>query len=668
MRSDRGVCLIAVVFAAVLFASFTYGQTKKESRKQQVLQEEAAAVVKLIPVRVLDADGRPIKGLKKEDFILYDNKELKIITEFEVYETGRLKGPIEKSDTALQPKSLPQTNRKYFILLDIQGSDEVGMVNAKKAALEFVETKVNPGDEVCVCSFAPMTGLIIQQYLTSDLEKIKKGIDRAKEVPPTPGFSSGRELDKEEDMALAKRGMATEEAFTPWPADRAVSVQGLRAHARKNADFRASMSELAKVIKYIPGSKNLVYFSSREPGKSVARLFAEANTPVYAINTQNWIVQRTRFSSFLPIKKKHIYEEHPLKDFAEASGGHYFADIKDIQTIADEIEILSGNYYVLGYYIDEKWDGRFHQIKVEVKKPDLKVLAQDGYYNPKPFAALTDIEKQIHLYDLAFADKPATPVLDLQVEVLCGCMMEEANAVLLSKLDVDQRTGIPPGMTEIFIFLFDKDHMLVAAERAELDLSAYDQKSLYSYLMKKLEPGEYSCRVVVRDMEMGRSLVGQYSFSAPEPASGTLAIYSPLILVPGKKADFLRFSSGKQKKGEKQASLIDFYPFLPQNTSPLIGSIGADVKNLWALVPVSFKVQEPSEVEMEVEMIDEASSEPIPIDWRIIDSHESASAVDFFLVEIDLPDLESGTYSLEFTAMDRQADTQASISVLLTKR
>jgi VWFA-related protein len=668
MGYNRGIWFIVTVFAAVLFISLSFGQTKKESQKQQVLQEEAAAIVKLIPVRVLDASGRPVKGLKKEDFILYDNKDLKTITEFEVYEMGKLTSPMEEAGGVSQPEGSPQTNRKYFILLDIQGSDEVGMANAKKAAMEFVETKINPGDEVCVCSFTPMTGLIIQQYLTSDLEKIKKGIGRAKEVPPTPGFESGREIEDSESEALGRRGMANRESSgSPFGDEgtRIMGVDGLRIYGRQNADFSASMSELAKVIKYIPGSKNLVYFSSRVPGRAVARLFAEANTPIYAINTKNWMVQGLMT---LSVKKKHIYKEHPLKDFAEASGGHYFADIKDVQTIADEIEILSGNYYVLGYYIDEKWDGRFHQIKVEVKKPDLIVLAQDGYYNPKPFAELTDIEKQIHLYDLAFADKPAAPVLDLQIEALCGCMMEETNVVLLTKLEVDERTGIPPGMSEVFIFLFDEDHKMVAAERAELDLSAYDQKTLYSYLMKKLEPGEYECRVVVRDMEMGKSLVGQYSFSAPEPAAGTLAIYSPLLLMPGKKADFLRFSSEKQKKGEKQASLIDFYPFLPQNTSPLMGNIGVDVKNLWAIIPVSFKGQEPSEVEMEVEMIDEATGESLPIDWRIIDSHESESAVDFLLVEIDLPDLESGAYWLEVTATDTNANTLAEISTPVIKR
>ena len=114
--------------------------------------------------------------------------------------------------------------------------------------------------------------------------------------------------------------------------------------------------------------------------------------------------------------------------------------------------------------------------------------------------------------------------------------------------------------------------------------------------------------------------------------------------------------------------MIDFYPFLPQNTSPLMGNIGADVKNLWALMPVSFKGQEPSEVEVEVEMIDEASGEPIPIDWRIIDSHESESAVDFLLVEIDLPDLESGTFRLEFAATDTNANTLAEISTPVIKR
>ena len=285
--------------------------SQQQKEKRQELQYEAAAIVKLVPVRVLDANGRPVKGLKKEDFILYDNDELKIITEFEVHETGITATATADPGTKIQP----HTNRKYFILLDIQGSDANGMANAKEAALEFLQTKIKQGDEVGILSFAPMTGLTIQQYLTSDPDKIEKGIKRAKEVPPTPGFRSGENLDNEEEESIAKRmggseggkGMTSIQgiseagaSISPFRARRPMRVTGLVEYARKFSDFNLSMSDLANAMKYIPGSKNVVYFSSREPGKKVARQFAEANAPVYAVNTKDWITQGV----YTKVKKK----------------------------------------------------------------------------------------------------------------------------------------------------------------------------------------------------------------------------------------------------------------------------------------------------------------------------------------------------------------------------
>jgi hypothetical protein len=39
---------------------------------------------------------------------------------------------------------------------------------------------------------------------------------------------------------------------------------------------------------------------------------------------------------------------------------------------------------VLGYYpTNTAKDGRFHKIKIEVTRPDTKILARKGYYAPK---------------------------------------------------------------------------------------------------------------------------------------------------------------------------------------------------------------------------------------------------------------------------------------------
>jgi hypothetical protein len=246
-------------------------------------------------------------------------------------------------------------------------------------------------------------------------------------------------------------------------------------------------------------------------------------------------------------------------------------------------------------------------------------------------------------------------------------MVQESNVAVLSKLVVDERTGIQPGKAEIFILIFDKDQQIVAAERGELDLSSHSQKTLYSYLLKVLQPGDYECRVVARDMEMGRSMVGRFSFSVPEPAATAVAFSSPLLLIHGKKAEFLRFSRLK-KKGKEPASLIHFYPFLPQNTSPLIRNLESDVKSFWAMLPVTYKGKKMPEMELDVEMIEEAGGDKIPLEWHIIDSKRAEPATDFILIEIGLPNLEPGLYRLESKATDAKSNTQAWISVLLSKR
>jgi len=421
------------------------------------------------------------------------------------------------------------------------------------------------------------------------------------------------------------------------------------------------MSELAEAVKYIPGSKNLVFFSSRNPGSNVARLFAAANAPVYAVNTKNWIVHGIINRS---IKKKHVYHEHPLKDFAEASGGSYFADIEDVETIAEEINLLSGNYYVLGYYVDEKWDGRFNRIKIEVRRSDVRVLAQDGYFNPKPFAELTEIEKKLHFYDLAFADPPASSPLDLQIEAFCSRVPEKANVMVLTRLQVNEHLGVPPAEAEVFILILAEDQQILSAERGDLDLSTCDGRTFFSYVTKNLKPGAYECRVVIRELAMGRSLVGRAAFSVPSP--GGMALSTPLLLRPDAGAEFLRFSIGKKKADA--VSLLHFFPYLPRNSTPLLGEIERDTRGLWLLVPISRKSGGSADLDLDLGLIRDSEAGTIPLDWSVIDVKRARPGTDFYLVGITLPSLSPGDYRLKVTAVAAETGERASVSMFLTIR
>ena len=184
---------ILFLTGSILALSF-FAFDAPRNQAQKVLRHDAAAVVKLVPVRVLDAAGGPVRGLKKEDFTLSDNDELKTITEFEVYVSGESR---VAADAAAMTKTQagPEAKRKYFFVLDMQGSDLSGNLDSKKTVLEFVENQLKPGDEASVMTFGSLTGLVLRQYLTSDLEKIKKAVSRSIEMGGGGGeggnFASG---------------------------------------------------------------------------------------------------------------------------------------------------------------------------------------------------------------------------------------------------------------------------------------------------------------------------------------------------------------------------------------------------------------------------------------------------------------------------------------------
>lgn len=680
----------AVIFILAIFSISSSRLGSQQSQKQKVPRYDTAAVVKLVPVRVLDQNGRPVIGLKKEDFVLYDNKELQKITEFEVHSLDEFGKALEEAGAASAGQVLKEKNRKYFILLDIQGSGSAGAENAKKAAQHFIDTKLKPEDEVSILYYAPLTGLNLVQYLTSDKKKIKKAIDRAKELPPGGSGTSGAEIETGQRQALEDRarnlraesersgrveGRQTEAAqgegsdATPgWAqGSMVILVQGLDIFARTGTEFQSNMSELAKAMQYIPGSKNLLFFSGRGANidKKLGREFAASNTPVFTINTQNWIVKSL---VKLSVKEKYIYTEHALKEFALASGGQYFADVKDVETIVDEIQTLTGNYYVLGYYIDEKWDGELHQIKVEVKRPDCKVFAQDGYYNPKPFAQQSDLEKKLKLYDLALADTPTVKdYLEMPLEPLLSSDGKGSNVIILSKIPVDEKLGIPPGKAEFYTFIFDKDHKAVQSTQSEIDLGFQAQKILYPYATAALEPGEYECRFVARDTATGQAVIGKTLFEIPEPLASGMKFDSPLLLVPGRDPLFLKISRTK-KEADLAATLINFYPLLPVHCSPLVKNLEADDKVILAVIAAQFPADQLPEVSLDIRMIVPSTGEGFDLEARILEAKRAENGKDVLVIEIYLPELRPGDYELEIKAAESITNTQGVMKTSIVKR
>ncbi|MEW6456159.1 MAG: VWA domain-containing protein [Acidobacteriota bacterium] len=672
MREFIKIYSFIVAIMGILTLSLISGQTKKGEEAQRVLKYDAAAVIKLVAVRVLDKDGRPVSDLQKEDFILYDNNELKTITHLEIHtiiETGMEVRSASKVSTL--GKAVKGMNRRIFIFLDLQGSDPTGIANAKNAALHFIDTQLRSGDEVGIIGFSPMRGFFIQQYLTTDHKKIRKAIEKTKELPPSKGFISGAELDDSvpdraghKDIQSKGQDTGGEVMSSFGMGDRSIYVPGTSSFQR--LDFVPRMSDLAQALKYVPGNKSLVLFSGWNLGSSATILgkeFASSSTPVYTINTKNWIEKGVLT---LSIKEKFIWTDHPLKELALVSGGKYFADVKDVEAISRDVQALTGNFYVLGYYVNESWDEKYHQIKVEVKKPSLQVLAQDGYFNTKPFAKFTDFEKQLHLSDLLFTERPATVnPLDIPVEPLFIAVGEGVNLVLLAQISVDEKAGVPPAKVDIFSYIFNKDREVVLAKQREFDLIPYAQKSLYPYFMTRLPPGEYEYRIVALDKETGQSALGKVAFLLPEKTDTGILLSSPLLFAKGQESQIFNIAAEKKKKSSQGISLNDIYKFIPKNHSLVIRDLDPGIRSLLAVLPVTTAKVLASEIEFNVRLQSHQEGEPIDLEAEIIDFKEINESSDILILAISLPELRPGEYEMEIEAKEKEIISSSIVKKLL---
>jgi hypothetical protein len=300
----------------------------------------------------------------------------------------------------------------------------------------------------------------------------------------------------------------------------------------------------------------------------------------------------------------------------------------------------------------------------------LQVLAQHGYFNPKPFAELSDFEKQLHLWDLMFTDEPVTlDPLDIPVEPLFIAGREKMNCALLARITVNEKTGIPPSKVEIFAFIFNEDNKAVVTKTVEMDLAPFDQKFLFSYFTANLPAGEYECRIVARDLETGQAVVGKIVFALPEKIESEIVLSSPLIFAKGQESQILRFSEGLSKKEkDKEISFSEIYKFLPRNHCLVVRDLESGIKSLLAVLPVTVAEGPTPEVELSVRLHPMPEGESINLTTEIIDIQEISTKTDILMIEIRLPDLKSGEYELEIEALEIETRASSLVRKILVKK
>jgi hypothetical protein len=295
------------------------------------------------------------------------------------------------------------------------------------------------------------------------------------------------------------------------------------------------MIDLSKALRYIPGHKHIVFFSSGVPysiiyGVQVAyghpdmsdwgnpalrfkyedmlKELSAANCSIYPLDTQELRGTIDRDTS--------MRGSYTLQKMARATGGRYFGNINFYEQHIEKIQDLTGCYYVLGYSVDDNWDGAYHNIKVEVTKPNYKVHAQKGYYNPKPFGEYSELERMLHLVDLALSEEPMfqTPVWFPMKVVPCE-PAAEGNLCLAAEVPIDKIRDVLAGRSEFVVVVFDDKENIVTLRRNEKKTFMLTGELLSFGAAFSLSPGKYQCRLIIRNLDTGRGAVASTTAVIP---------------------------------------------------------------------------------------------------------------------------------------------------------
>jgi len=644
-----------------------YPAQSKTQAAQESLQHEVTVTLKLIQVYVADPKGEPVRDLEKSDFRLYDNDKPQIITDFEKHflSVSELKLKDAKLPPARDVASL--MNRKFLFILDYESNDFEGIGKSKKAVFQFLDTQVQPGDEIALFSFSRMRGLVLYEYLTSDHQKIRTAIKKVLDIPVDrkgwdPWADLGHSILGPETLgpASAPKGDPGLPAIVTadGSSKQTITISSSASQGRPPGErsLASCLNELSKALRHIPGQKNIVLFSRGFGGRvlskpreieskafqAMGKALASANSPVFSVNTTAGSVEQ----------RAKVLGDGTLEQLSKLTGGKYFHDINHDSKIAEDIQSATSNYYVLGYSIASNWDGKFHDIRVDVKRPAYRVYAQKGYFNPLPFDQLTPIEKHLHLLDLALGEKAYFEQhLNFPLIALPFSDSRESNTVLISEIPVQGIREFVGDNAEFIILVFDPSRTIVDSRKTEIDWRAIGQETIRHYSTLALAPGRYDCRVIIRNMVNGRAAVGACSVAFPEKAAAGLKLYPPLLLVTGPGSQYLHIARQGKDPASKSVSLSRIYPYPAKQYVPLVGVLESGTSTLYAELRCAGEGSPDAEIQLSAWLAAEESGLKISMPFHIID-RVRGDDVDIFFLEFEIPNLKPGRYSLRILAED----------------
>ncbi|MGH9943354.1 MAG: VWA domain-containing protein [Pyrinomonadaceae bacterium] len=329
-----------------------------------------------VPVTVRDRTGRPLAGLRADNFIIYEDGRPQRVSNFATTDA-----PFEVA-----------------LLLDTSGSTRAELGLVRRAANLFIDA-LRPGDRVSIVAFNTAEDGIekravveVKTLLTSDRELLREALDQLGASNGTPFYDAlervVKEVFREQPRESELRGRRALVALTDG------------VDSTSDAEFNEVRAEFlrAGALSYFIQVNTEDYVEDRlmrdcaDDGRlSLSRVQLQRYRRLF--NPSAEVADYASFCQLGPIERMHISRQlyrlaqQEMNDLARASGGKTFTalDLRDARQAFAQVAADIGKQYSLGYYSTNKArDGSFRKIRVELRGvPGAQVNAREGYQAPK---------------------------------------------------------------------------------------------------------------------------------------------------------------------------------------------------------------------------------------------------------------------------------------------
>jgi VWFA-related protein len=520
---------------------------------------QANANLVIVDVTAKDKSGKPVEGLRQEDFtVLEDGKPQKIAVfeyqristtpeppkEIKLEEQLQLPEAPKTTITAATPGKIQYHDKRLMVFFfDFSSMQIPEQLRAQDGALDYLNKHVTKDDVVAILFYAS-TVQVLSDF-TDDRDVLTRVI-RTLPIGEASELAGLADTDDDNGEDTQAAFVADETEFNIFNTDQKLFA----------------LEQAARMLKPFPEKKALIYFSSgvtRTGLDNEAQLQAtinaagRANVSFYAIDARGLMGDPPgggaskagsrgsgifNGSVFNSQRSGVLASQDTLYTLAAETGGKTFFDNNDIGLGIVKTQEAMGSYYLVGYYsANNAMDGKYRKIDVRLNSSAKQLVAKlehrEGYYAEKTWGKLNAQDKEQQLTEALSAGDPVTDLpLALQVNAFrissTAYFVPVSIKVPGSVVALAAKGGASVTQLDFVGQVQDERHAVVGNVRDNIQVkldqagaAAAGRKNYQYDAGFTLEPGQYRMKFVVRENVSGKMGTFETRFTVPDLSADT---------------------------------------------------------------------------------------------------------------------------------------------------